>query len=187
MANAAARAYGSPRYREFEPSYRPDLRVLPGRERVDYANRIGVSPLFMTCLKIGIMAIIFIAIVGVCRVWFTSQTVASLMEADALSTQIAEARATGDELEVQQTVLSNSTRVQSYAAENLGMVPTYGATEYIDLAAGALAVDSAGNLSLAGSIAVLDAEAEPAPDTVSAEAESVAVAEGVEVEPTEGI
>lgn len=158
----AARAAEHPRYRQNEPRRRPDLQVLPGRyERTTYANRLGVSPLFMYCLKIAVVAIVFFAIIGVARVWFTAQTVASLMEADQLNVQIAEAQATGDDLEVQQTVLSNSSRIQGYAAENLGMVPTNGATEYIDLAAGALAVDSAGNLSLAGSLSVLeDAEAD---------------------------
>jgi len=110
----------------------------------------------MTCLKIAIAAILFIAVIGVCRVWFTSQTVSTLESSETLDTQIEQARSLGDDLEVQQTVLSNPTRIQAYAADTLGMVHTGQAAEYIDMSDGALAVDSNGDLSLAGSLSTIE-------------------------------
>ena len=89
------------------------------------------------------------------QVWFTAATVSTLMDSENLTSQIDTARATGANLEVQQTVLANPTRIKAYATDNLGMVTTT-AIEYMDMSDGAVATDSSGNLSLSGSLVALD-------------------------------
>lgn len=148
---SAARAYAQQQPLE---SPRPDLRVLPGKGR-DYASNLGVSPFVMTCFKIAVVAILVLAAIGVARVWFTAATVSTLMDSENLTSQIDTARATGANLEVQQTVLANPTRIKAYATDNLGMVTTT-AIEYMDMSDGAVATDSSGNLSLSGSLVALD-------------------------------
>jgi len=157
MADTArAYAYAQPQRRTETPSS-PDFRVLPGRG-TDLAERIGASPLFFTVLKVVVAAVLFLAVVGICRVALNAATVQTMIVSDGLTTQIAQAKSLADDLEVQETVLSNPARIKGYASENLGMAVA-AQCGYIDLAKGALATDSGGRLSLAGSIDVLKASA----------------------------
>ena len=66
-------------------------------------------------------------------------------------TQIANERTLGNDLEVQQSQLSNSTHIHRSAAEGLGMAAP-AATESIELGADVVATDASGNLSLSGSL-----------------------------------
>lgn len=155
MAGAAAHAYpyAQPRWRPETPA-QPDFRVLPGRG-ASVAERIGASPLFFTMLKAVVAAVLFIAAVGVCRVALTAASVETMISSDQLTSQISSARSQGGELEVKLTTLANPTRIKAYASERLGMAAASGIS-YLDLATGALATDSEGNLSLAGTIGALE-------------------------------
>lgn len=168
---SAAHAYANPQQRPAARP-RPDLRVVPGKGR-DYAAQVGVSPLFMTCFKIVIAAILFLAAIGVCRVWLTSATVSTLMSSEELSAQIDDAQSLAKDLEVQQAVLENPTRIEDYATQYLAMVPAE-ETDYIDVSEGAVATDSSGTLSLSGSLASLD---DASSDTYLAEATDPTVSE----------
>lgn len=156
MAGAVARdyAYAQPRVRPQAPK-RPDLQVIPGRGSA-LAERIGASPLFFTILKVVVAGVIFIAAVGVCRVALTSASVNTLIASDDLTAQISTARSLSSDLEVQQSSLSNPSRIKEYASSTLGMSSS-DTSEQINLADGALSTDSNGTLSLAGSVDVLEA------------------------------
>lgn len=165
MAGAAAHAYPyvQPRWRTETPA-RPDFRVLPGRG-ASVAERIGASPLFFTVLKVVVAAVLFIAAVGVCRVALTAATVETMISSDQLTSQISSARSQGSELEVKVTTLANPTRIKAYASEHLGMAVAT-STSYIDLASGALATDSEGNLSLAGTISTIESSGKASGSTM---------------------
>ena len=95
------------------------------------------------------MAIV-IAIFACARVLLSAASVTTTIATDELSTQIANERTLGNDLEVQQSQLSNSTHIRS-AAEGLGMAAP-AATESIELGADVVATDASGNLSLSGSL-----------------------------------
>lgn len=84
------------------------------------------------------------------RVLLSAASVTTTIATDELSTQIANERTLGNDLEVQQSQLSNSTHIRS-AAEGLGMAAP-AATESIELGADVVATDASGNLSLSGSL-----------------------------------
>jgi cell division protein FtsL len=152
---STARAYQAPlRVPRVRPDARPDIRVFPGKG-TDRDAHAALDPAIITCFKIALVAVLVIAAVGVCRVWLSASTVSHLIVSEQLSSQITSARAAGSDLEIQQSILANPSRIQSIATETLGMTSASGST-YIDLASGVLAKDNSGDLSLAGSLAVID-------------------------------
>jgi hypothetical protein len=62
-------------------------------------------------------------LIGIASISFSNATVQILLESDAVSESIANARSTGLELEVKHSVAANPARIQDAAAA-LGMVPT---------------------------------------------------------------
>lgn len=117
---SAARAYMPERRQREVPA--PSFEVLPGRGE-DAARRSGLSPQAVFAFKIVIAVAVFLGIVCGVRVWLTAATVGVLMDTQTLTASVSEARALGSELEVQQSILANPTRIQSVASEDLGMGP----------------------------------------------------------------
>lgn len=136
-----------------EPRYRrvPDIHVIPGRSN---RPQTQVDPTFRAIVTAVLAAFLFVAIIGVVRVWFISSTCAVSISSEETLAQIETARATGNELEVQQAVLSNPTRVETYAKDTLGMVQAV-PTSVIDLSTGAVSVTSDGSLSISGTVDTL--------------------------------
>ena len=122
----------------------PDVNVMPGRR--NGVNHAGVPESIFGVVAVAIV----IAIFACARVLLSAASVTTTIATDELSTQIANERTLGNDLEVQQSQLSNSTHIRS-AAEGLGMAAP-AATESIELGADVVATDASGNLSLSGSL-----------------------------------
>ena len=84
------------------------------------------------------------------RIALTNATVSTMIESDALSAQISEARSTGTSLEMEQSTLSNTAAINS-AAKRLGMTAPY-EVGTIALSPDVVATDANGSLSLSGTV-----------------------------------
>lgn len=126
----------------------PDVNVMPGRR--NGVNHAGVPESIFGVVGVVFAVAIVIAIFACARVLLSAASVTTTIATDELSTQIANERTLGNDLEVQQSQLSNSTHIRS-AAEGLGMASP-AATESIELGADVVATDASGNLSLSGSL-----------------------------------
>ena len=96
------------------------------------------------------MILVVIAVVCCVRIALTSATVSTMIESDALSTQIAEARSVGTGFEMEQSGLT-STSVLKGAAKRMGMTTPY-EVGAIALPADVVATDADGNLSFSGTV-----------------------------------
>ena len=129
-------------------------------------------------VKVAACVAVVVFAAAVARVWLTTGAVEHLIAAEEVAEQVTTARALGNELEIEQATLANTTRIQREASA-LGMQVATDVT-YIDLAAGALATDSSGALSLSGSIDVLAAGA--VADAAAADAAALEAAQAAEAE-----
>ena len=93
---------------------------------------------------------VVLAIVFFARLSLASATVTTMIQSDATSSAISEARAQGNDLEVEQTVRSNSATLKAAAAD-LGMVAAE-SSETIVLDKDVVATDAEGALSLSESV-----------------------------------
>ena len=96
----------------------PDVNVMPGRR--NGVNHAGVPESIFGVVGVVFAVAIVIAIFACARVLLSAASVTTTIATDELSTQIANERTLGNDLEVQQSQLSNSTHIRS-AAEGLGM------------------------------------------------------------------
>ena len=96
------------------------FEVYEGRG-LDSRVRQGVSARFVAVAKAAVLIGLFIAVVGLIRVGFISSTVSNLKAANATRYQISVNESLVDELQVEQSVLSNSRRIVKIATENYGM------------------------------------------------------------------
>ena len=132
------------------PVERPDFQVIESPRQRE-AEVAAISPMMLFCFKVVIALAITFAVVAAARVFLTTATTSTLLESKALAAQIESARTAGDDLEIQQNILTNTTRIQRVASESLGMGPAVG-HETISLDDWILATDSNGVLSLDGSL-----------------------------------
>lgn len=127
----------------------PDFNVIPGRRS---GSDVVVLPTSIVGIaKIIAVVAVVLALVCCVRVGLAAASVTTSMESDALSAQIETARSTGNDLEVQQSQLSNSMHIRLEAA-SLGMAAP-AQTEKVTLSQDLVALDASGSLSLSGSIA----------------------------------
>ncbi len=147
-------AYGNLAYRldtypEQQPRQgrRPEVRAYrPGQ-----SQEVKAAPSILSTL--GKMVAIFIVVVAALsfvRIMLTNQTVTTMLESDALSAQISEARSTGTSLEMEQSVLSNSNAVK-VQAKRLGMTAP-ATTSTINLTPDVVAINNGDTLSLSDTI-----------------------------------
>ena len=148
----AARAYRQVAYPEYveERSFAPsDVRaVRTAGHNVPSASQ--APSLLATIGKMAAIVIVVVAALSFARIALTNAAVTTLIESDALSAQIADARSSGVGLEMQQSVLSSPTAINS-AVKRLGMTAP-GELETIELAPDVVAYDASGELSLSGSV-----------------------------------
>lgn len=127
----------------------PSIHVVPGRGR--HTETAGTS--LASIARIALCILLALVVVGFVRVGLTSATITASFDGSTLRNEINASNELGKDLEVQVTALSNSTRLKSYAKHNLKMsAPGY--VETVILPADVVAVDEAGNLSLAKSLSV---------------------------------
>lgn len=98
----------------------PDLRVLrgtPKRTRIrDAASVSSVSVAVVVCL-------VALTIFGLGRIWLSSQATQAGIQSSEIKSELREARALSDELEIKHSFLSRSDRIRAYAQETLQMGP----------------------------------------------------------------
>lgn len=112
-----------------QPAYRMDYlnaAFAPEVEREISVERTGSStqqsttPILVTLAKMAAIVLVVVTALAFARIALTNATVVTMIETDSISSQISEARSTGVSLEMEQSVLSNTSAV-SAAAKKLGM------------------------------------------------------------------
>lgn len=146
-------AYPEPAYRErsAQPERAPQrqINIVPGGA----SDSQAISSAWVFLAKTIAVVLLFLALLACVRITISSATVTTALETRELTSQIDTARSAGNVLEVQQSSLSNPTRIKD-AAALLGMsAPAYVAN--IDISGDLVVTDGAGSLSLSGAAAVL--------------------------------
>lgn len=170
----AAPAY---RFPEQSPVSSPRIRVVPGS--APRARESALPDQALLIAKAMIAALLVFAVAGFARVALSAATVQTAIASEDISVNIDTARATGNELEVRQSYLSNPTSIKQEASSRLGMAaPTE--TFTITLEKDVVTTDEAGNLSLALSVRTAGevASAAAANEAVTATAEPAAAVLG---------
>lgn len=101
-----------------QPQRKP-MRVIPGKGTSSERSR-GLSLAKFRAFKMVLVFAVLFGAVCAGRVWMSVSTVQALQSSSNIQTQIEEARATGNDLEIEHSVLANPTRVQK-RAQALGM------------------------------------------------------------------
>lgn len=131
----------------------PRVVVTGGRQRQAQQEQAAATSMAIVIAKVAAVLIVVIAALAFGRIALQSAAVTTLIEADAYSTQIAEARSVGVSLEMEQSVLSNTYAINA-AAKRLGMsAPVEVGT--LALSPDVVVTDADGALSLSGSAQVL--------------------------------
>ncbi len=145
----AARAYSYPqRERAPEIPERPRVRVVPGTGRRTSVETVPETAI--TAAKVLAVVLVLVALIGFARIAINTATVTTSMSTQDVTSELATARSGSAALEVQQSTLSNPTRIQS-AASDLGMSAAE-STETISLSPDIVATNDEGGLALAESI-----------------------------------
>ena len=148
MANAQ-QAYRLDAFPMYEPgrvrSSQSDVRVVRGG-----ANAQPTVNILVESAKMAAIVLVVVAALCFARIALTNATVSTMVESDALSAQISEARSTGTSLEMEQSTLSNTAAINS-AAKRLGMTAPY-EVGTIALSPDVVATDANGSLSLSGTV-----------------------------------
>lgn len=147
MANVA-RAYRLDAF-EYAPqrAMRSDVRaVRTGNPQAQDAT----SSLLVTAAKLAAVVFVVVAVLCFARIALTNATVTTLIESDAISAQISEARSSGVSLEMEQSVLSSTSAING-AVKRLHMVDP-GVVGTLALDPDVVATDANGTLSLSGTV-----------------------------------
>ena len=148
MANAQ-QAYRLDAFPMYEPgrarSSQSNMRVVRGG-----ANAQPSVNILVEIAKMAAIVLVVVAALCFARIALTNATVSTMIESDALSAQISEARSTGTSLEMEQSTLSNTAAINS-AAKRLGMTAPY-EVGTIALSPDVVATDANGSLSLSGTV-----------------------------------
>lgn len=140
-----------------EENYRPDIRIISagtsagaGAATRAAARTQGASSVASTAVKMAAIVIVLVAVLSFVRIALTSSSVTTMIQSDALSAQISEARSAGTSLEMEQSVLKNPSAVKAQAKQ-LGMSAPSGATT-ITLEPDVVAINNGDTLSLSDTI-----------------------------------
>ncbi len=157
MAQAARQYYGYQRYAASaahtaapERAPRPDVRVIPGQRTSNPALQ-SISPEYALAFKIAIVLIATIAALCAVRVWLSASTVAMLDNVNAIESTLASAQAKTNELEIQHSILSSSTRIEEEATK-IGMVAPAEVKYLKVVVPGKVVLNADGSISLIGTL-----------------------------------
>lgn len=133
---------------------RPDIRVIPGRRSENPALQ-ALSPQLVKAFKLVVALVVLFALVCGVRVALSVATVEALQVNENLESQLEAAQASGNELEIQRSILAAPDRIKS-EAKKLGMVPA-GEVTYLTVDVdNTLAKNADGSISLAGTLANIE-------------------------------
>ena len=148
MANAQ-QAYRLDTFPMYEPgrarSSQPDMRVVRGG-----ASAKPSVDMLVEVAKMAAIIIVVVAALCFARIALTNATVSVMVDSDALSTQISEARSMGTSLEMEQSTLSSTAAINS-AAKRLGMAAPY-EIGTIELSPDVVATNANGSLSFSDTV-----------------------------------
>ncbi len=99
----------------------PSLEVVSGGG-LDAQARRGVSYEFLVRVAVVCSIALALLVVGAVRVVLSTATVSALRANATLRTEVSEAQSLNDELKIERSVLSSSTRIGRIATQNYGMV-----------------------------------------------------------------
>lgn len=134
--------------RKLDQDPRRPFEVIPGGRKDSQTE--SASSTVMLFAKIVIAVIIVFAMIGVVRITLSSATVALALETNQIDKAIDQVRDVSSSLEVDQSKLSNPTRIKS-EADRLEMI-TPASTTFIDISDDVVKTDSTGALSLSASV-----------------------------------
>ena len=148
-------AYAEPAYRSrsfaeqaYEPRKSRNLRV----DRTG-ASEQPTTSLLVTIARMAAIVLVVITALSFARIALTNAAVVTMIESDAIASQIADARTEGVSLEMEQSVLSNTSAIKA-ASKRLGMAAPYEVGSII-LPVDVVATTSDGSLSLSGTVGKL--------------------------------
>lgn len=160
---SAAPAYDY-QYAGYAPDYarrassRPDVRperrtrvtVTPGQGSKTQQRTASQTAVFVA--KVAACVLIVMALAAMGRIALGSAAIAVSLDTQKIENSIDAAQSNAESLQVQQSVLSNPTRVKT-AAKSMKMTsPDLSEVAVLNLAADAMVLNEAGNLSLAESM-----------------------------------
>lgn len=131
----------------------PRIDVIPGGHEKPGKSLSPSQQLAISVAKYAFVLISVFAMIGVGRVTLNSMNVQEALAARTMQAQLDEARSSINMMEVQQSTLSNPTRIKT-EAEALGMYSADTVT-IIDITGDVVAIDETGHLSITDSIAVV--------------------------------
>lgn len=112
----------APRRRErISQETQPSFDVVQGGG-LDASARKGVSRTFVVRMRNAVIAAVVVVALGLCRVGITVATVTTLESSSDLRDEIDALETENDELSVECSILSDSSRITRIATQNLGMV-----------------------------------------------------------------
>ena len=135
---------------------RPDVRPVrtpASAQPAQLAQAAQAAPASAPIAMLGRLAAVLIVVVAAlcfARIALTNAAVTTLIDSDTISSQIEEARTSGVGLEMQQSVLSSPTAINS-AVKRLGMISP-GEVDTMALEPDVVAYDADGGLSLSSSV-----------------------------------
>lgn len=91
-------------------------------EGLDARAREGVGPQFLARAKAISAAVCLVVALGMCRVALSAATVSTLQASSQITSDIKAAQTLEDDLKVERSVLSSSSRITRIATQNYGMV-----------------------------------------------------------------
>ena len=148
MANAQ-QAYRLDTFPMYEPgrarSSQSDMRVVRGG-----ANAQPKVNILVEIAKMAAIVLVVVAALCFARIALTNAAVTTMIESDALSAQITEARSSGVSLEMEQSVLSSTSAINA-AVKRLGMAAP-GEVGSITLDPDVVALDANGGLLFSDSV-----------------------------------
>lgn len=157
MAQAARQYYGYSRYVASaahraapERQARPDVHVIPGQRTSNPALQ-SISPEHAFAFKLALVAIVTIAVLCSVRVWLSVSTVAMLDNVNTIESTLVSAQARTNELEIQHSILSSSTRIEDEAVK-IGMVAPASVKYLKVVIPGKVVLNVDGSISLAGTL-----------------------------------
>ena len=140
---------------------RPSFEVVSGGG-LDAEARRGVSPQFVSNVRMALLAAALLVGLGLVRVTLTTATVTLLEENSTLKEQISEAQTLSSDLSIERSVLSSNSRISRIATQNYGMLLP---SDHVDITLG-----GAANETPEEAPASADGEAAQAPEATGEQA-----------------
>ncbi len=135
----------------------PSFEVVSGGG-LDAKVRRGVSYEFLVRVAVVCSIALALLVIGAVRVVLSTATVSALRANATLRTEVSEAQSLNEELKIERSVLSSSTRIGRIATQNYGMVFS-GETMSVNIAEDAAIADEAADATATEDAQVTDAGA----------------------------